>query len=98
VAAAAAAAAAADRGGPRCSPLLISFLPQRLTPIQTKKRHALARSTTTTQSNSDLRANSQPRKKYSRHFAFKGRGRKRRPAAKAKHERVTTRPSRPAAL
>lgn len=50
--------------------------------------------TTPHPTNSDLRANSQPRKKYSRHFAFKGRGRKRRPAAKNKHERVATRPAR----
>jgi hypothetical protein len=44
--------------------------------------------------NSDVRANSQPRKRYSRHFAFKGRGRKRHGAIKSRNERVSTRPAR----
>jgi hypothetical protein len=49
---------------------------------------------TKTKKKSDVRANAQPRKRYSRHFAFKGRGRKRHGAIKSRNERVSTRPAR----
>jgi hypothetical protein len=73
---------------PHESPLTSSSLPSL------ENNHTQKKNTTTTHKNSDLRANSQPRKRYSRHFAFKGRGRKRHGAIKSRNERVSTRPGR----